>query len=91
MRSPEVGLEAHGIQICVESVSGTNIAGLQGKGHDKTEYDEIKEDELIDGAIESRAEIQVMDKSTGKLPAVLACLKPECLPPSSGPLLADLD
>lgn len=86
-RSPEVGLEDHVIQVCVESESGTNIAGLEGKGRDKTEHDGVKEGVIIDGAIAPCAKRQFMDESTGELPAVLTCLKSECLLPSPGPLL----
>ena len=42
MRSPEVGLEDHVIQVRVGSESGTNVGGLDGKAHDDTEHGGVK-------------------------------------------------
>ena len=91
-RSPEVGLEDHVIQIRVESESGTNVGGLEGKAHGGTEHGGVKGEVFVDGAIGSCAATKVVDESTAQLPAVVfACLKSGCLPPTFGPLLASPD
>ena len=91
-RSPEVGLEDHVIQIRVESESGTNVGGLEGKAHGGTEHGGVKGEVFVDGAIGSCAGRKVVEESTAELPAVMfACLKSECLSPTSGPVLAAPD
>ena len=92
MRSLEVRLEDHVIQVRVGLESGTNVGGLESKAHDDTEHDGAKEEVFVDGAIGSCAATKVVDESTAQLPAVVfARLKSGCLPPTFGPLLASPD
>ena len=91
MRSLEVRLEDHVIQVRVGLESGTNVGGLESKAHDDTEGSGVKEKMSVDGAIGRHvcAGRKVVGESTADLPEVVfACLKSECLPSSSGPLLA---
>ena len=60
MRSPEVGLEDHVIQVRVGSESGTNVGGFEGKAHDDTEHG-VKEKVFVDGANGSCAGRKVVE------------------------------
>ena len=73
MRSPEVGLEDHAIQVRVESDSGANVGGLEGKAHDDTEHGAVKEEVFVDGVIGWCAGRNVLE-STVELPVVAFCL-----------------
>ena len=91
MRSPEVGLEDCAMQVQVGSENGAHVRGLEAKAHDDTEGSGVKEKMSVDGAIGRHvcAGRKVVGESTADLPEVVfACLKSECLPSSSGPLLA---
>ena len=92
MRSPQVGLEDHVIQVRVGSASGANEISLEGKAHGDTGHGGVKEGVFVDGANGSCAGREVVGESTADFPvAVFACLESECVPPSSGPLLAAPD
>lgn len=91
MRSSEVGLKDRVFQVRVGSESGTNV-GLEGKAHGDNDHIGANEAMFVDSAIGLCAGRKAVDESTTELPvAVFACLKSECLPHISGPLLADLD